>query len=303
LNQSQFQSRKHTIEIDTLPRITIVTPSFNQGRFLEETMRSVLSQGYPNLEYIVIDGGSTDNSVDIIRQYASQLAYWVSEKDNGQASAINKGFRKSTGQIMAWLNSDDCLKPGALWNIVSAFQKHPSWQIVCGFRDVIDTNSKHLDYTTYIQPDRFSFSRICYVPQETVFWRRAVWETAGGLDESFQFALDFDLWQRYLAAGFTFHLIPRYLGLFRTHSNSKNTRWVDVRASEIARIYKKYLNTEKHEIELRREISSGWWYRMRIMKGLAWLRLLHISVLAEFIVNALSLDEMAVANSTFATRR
>jgi glycosyltransferase involved in cell wall biosynthesis len=288
-------------QVSDLPRVTIVTPSFNQERFLEETIRSVLLQGYPNLEYIVVDGGSTDNSRDIINKYEPWLTNWVSEPDNGQASAINKGFRESTGQIMGWLNSDDCLKPGALWHMVTAFQQNPDWQIVCGFREAIDANSQHLDYVAYLKPDRFSFSRTCYVPQESIFWRRSVWESVGELDESYQFALDYDFWQRCMAAGYKFHLIPKFLGMFRLHPDTKNTRWVGVRAREVAKIYRQYLNTEKSEEELRREIHPRWWRRMRMMTGLARSPLLHVPALAQVVVNILTLSEKDVVNLEMAS--
>lgn len=300
-----FSTRRgwpHTVETCTrpsgidAPRVTIVTPSFNQGQFLEETIRSVLLQGYPNLEYIVIDGGSTDNSVEIIRRYERWLTHWVSEPDRGQASAINKGLCQSTGQIMAWLNSDDCLQPGAIWQIVSLFNRSPQTNLVCGYRQVIDAKCRHVRYEAYVKPDKFSLSRICYIPQETVYWRRAVWETVGELDESYQFALDFDYWQRVLLAGYHFDLLPRFISLFRLHANAKGERSLDVRERELARIHLRYLHSTKTEIELRREISPAWWRRMRFLRLLAGLRLLHVPRLADVVVDALSLKEDAVAN-------
>jgi glycosyltransferase involved in cell wall biosynthesis len=116
--------------MSTIPRVTIVTPSFNQAGFLEETIRSVLSQEYPNLEYFIIDGGSTDGSVELIQRYANRLAGWVSEKDRGQADAINKGFSRATGEVIAWLNSDDIYCPGAIHAAVSALQAHPEYGMV-----------------------------------------------------------------------------------------------------------------------------------------------------------------------------
>lgn len=279
-----------------LPRVTIVTPSFNQGQFLEETIRSVLLQSYPNLEYIIVDGGSTDDSVEIIRKYERWLTYWVSEPDRGQGSAINKGFRHSTGQIMGWLNSDDCLQLGAIWQIVSVFNRSPQTNLVCGYRQAIDANSRHVRYEAYLKPEKFSLSRICYVPQETVYWQRAVWEAVGELDESYQFALDFDYWQRVLLASYRFDLLPRFISLFRLHADAKGERTLDVRKRELARIHLRYLHTAKTEVELRRELSPAWWWRMRFLRLLAGLRLLHVPRIADAVVDALSLKEDAVAN-------
>lgn len=279
-----------------MPRISIVTPSFNQGQFLEETVRSVLLQGYPNLEYIVIDGGSTDNSVEIIRKYERWLTHWISEPDRGQASAINKGFRQSTGQVMAWLNSDDCLQPGAIRQVVSVFNRSPQTNVVCGYRQVVDANSRHVRYEAYLKPDKFSLSRICYIPQETVYWRRTVWQTVGELDESYQFALDFDYWQRVLLAGYRFDLMPRFISLFRLHANAKGERSLGVRVRELARIHLRYLSSAKTELELRDELSPGWWRRMRFLRLLAGLRLARAPRFADVVVNALSLTEHDVAN-------
>jgi len=275
-----------------LPKVTIVTPSYNQGPFLEETIRSVLLQDYPNLEYIVIDGGSTDNSVDIIRRYEPWLAHWASEPDRGQSNAINKGFRAGSGRIMAWLNSDDCYTEGAVRHVVDYFESNPAADVVCGFRQTIDhvRNQRNRGFV-HLKPDRYSLSRACYIAQETIFWRRSVWETVGEVDEACQYAMDYDLWQRMLSAGYRFHLLPRFLGLFRIHGESKYIRDDEIRTAELGRIYSRYLHTAKDAQELQMEMSAAWRRRMRIIRILGRLGFLNHFLIARAVVSALSLPE------------
>lgn len=179
------------------PRITVVTPSYNQSQFIEEAIRSVLLQGYPNLEYIVIDGGSTDGSIEVIRKYEQYLAYWVSEKDQGQSSAINKGFAHSTGDILCWINSDDMLKPNALKVVAQSLKNRlePAWLV--GACEFISSEGSHI-VNKY--PGDITFeSTLVWTknsfPQPAVFWNRAMWEATGGrLDENLHYAMDFNLW-------------------------------------------------------------------------------------------------------------
>lgn len=221
-------------------RITVVTPSYNQGQFLEEAIRSVLLQGYPNLEYIVIDGGSSDGSRAIIEKYAPFLAYWVSEPDKGQANAINKGFARSTGAIMGWLNSDDLLLPDALWHIAEAYQRDPKLMVSCGFRKLFDAESRFLMNWVRGMPNRYQLQRRDVVAQETTYWRREVWERCGGLDESLHFGMDYEYWQRIMANGYHFRLLPHYLGGFRLHEDSKTTNLLDVDQQELKIIFQRY---------------------------------------------------------------
>lgn len=285
-----------------LPRVSILTPSFNQGNFIEETIRSVLLQGYPNLEYIIVDGRSTDNSVEVIRKYEPWLAYWESEPDIGQANAINKGFRHSTGNIIAWLNSDDCYQAGTIQNVVSYFQRCQDSHVVCGFRRYI--SDSHIDerrVRVYLSPDRYSLSRCCYLAQETVFFKRSVWETVGELDESYQFALDYDYWQRILYNNYRFFLIPRFLGLFRIHGSSKGNRLPALRSQELAKIYKRYLGTTKNEMELWSEISPKWWNRTATIHWLSKIGLLDYPVIAQRIISIFDLDEFEIPNHSLKT--
>lgn len=206
------------------PKISIVTPSYNQGQFLEETIRSVLLQNYPNLEYIIIDGGSTDNSVDIIKKYEQWLTYWVSEKDRGQAHAINKGFYRSSGQILNWLNSDDILLPGSFEAAAAYLSSHLDKPLVVyGNRYRIDKNGSVFDFD--LPPNRLNrllFRVGTWIPQETAFFTRPAYDLAGGLSESRQFALDYDLWLKCISRGASFIKIQMFMGSMRFHDECKS---------------------------------------------------------------------------------
>ncbi|MBI1792664.1 MAG: glycosyltransferase [Chloroflexi bacterium] len=218
------------------PRISIVTPSYNQGQFIEETIRSVLLQGYPNLEYIIIDGGSTDNSVEIIKKYAPWLAYWVSEKDRGQSHAINKGFERSTGEIMAWLNSDDILLWGALGNAALCMPFTADVVLGIGARYYIDSNST----ITGFRPILFGQTNLSFISwglspgiyQESSFWNRSAWAHCGPLNENLYGAFDLEFFGRILSQ--TNHRVVRchlYNGAFRKWGDTKceadNSRVMD----------------------------------------------------------------------------
>ena len=216
-----------------LPRISVVTPSFNQGRFLGETIRSVLDQGYPHLEYVVIDGGSTDDSVDVIRSHEAQLASWVSEKDAGQYDAINKGFARTTGEVMAWLNSDDKYTPWALQVVGEIFAQLPQVQWLTTLLPLhwdarglpircrpVRGYSREAFFRGENLP-REGASGGYFIQQESTFWRRSLWEKAGGsIDASLQLAGDFELWARFFNyADLCGVELP--LGGFRIHGDQK----------------------------------------------------------------------------------
>lgn len=184
-----------------LPKISIITPSYNQGRYIEQTILSVLNQNYPNLEYIIIDGGSTDETVDIIKKYASHITYWVSEKDQGQTEALNKGFAKCTGDIFNWINSDDFYEPCALMEIGTLFKDNPAVDVVCGkewsFKDTVP-EEKTLNEGSVVAKDIFETIRIGIIDQPCTFFRLNKINDFFPLDVSLKYAMDRQLWWSYL---------------------------------------------------------------------------------------------------------
>lgn len=204
----------------TWPRVSIVTPSYNQGQFLEETIRSVLLQGYPDLEYLVMDGGSTDGSVEIIRRYEPWLAYWTSEPDRGQSDALNKGFGRSTGAVLAWLNSDDRYRPRAIETAVRVLAMNVQAAVVYGDCIEIDEVGKVL--RTYEARD-FDIRRQLVaqmIPQPAAFFRRTVWDQVGPLRTDLHYTMDRDLWNR-AALHFSLVHIATIMADMRVHAASK----------------------------------------------------------------------------------
>lgn len=209
-------------EQKSFPLVSIVTPSYNQAEFLERTIRSVLGQDYPNLEYIIIDGGSTDGSVEIIRKYESQLSFWISERDKGQTNAINKGFNRAKGEIFAWLNSDDIYEPGAIRAAVEALISDPSLGFVYGDCNFIDSHDRVIGKFDARQTDLEKLLRgYVHIPQQAFFFRGELWKKVGPLDENIYFAMDYDLWLR-LARIAPFRYLPgKVWADFRLHEDAK----------------------------------------------------------------------------------
>jgi glycosyltransferase involved in cell wall biosynthesis len=207
--------------MDPQPLVTIVTPSYNQAGFLRDTLRSVLAQDYPVIEYLVIDGGSDDGSVEIIQEYAPQLAWWVSEKDEGQADAINKGMARARGEIVAWLNSDDIYLPGAVSQAVKAFQANPEVGLVFGDAITIDASGRPLNsllFRNWGLVNLLAFRIIC---QPAVFLRRRVYQQSGGLNKNYHYMLDHFLWIRSARLAPIQH-IPHLWAAARHHASAKN---------------------------------------------------------------------------------
>jgi len=207
---------------DALPLVSIVTPSYNQAAYLEETLRSVLEQDYPRIEYLVVDGGSQDGSVEILRQYAHRLAWWVSEPDRGQTDALNKGFARAQGEILAWLNSDDTYLPGAVSAAVRYLQDHPEAGMVYGDANLINERGEVIGKFPARQTDYRRLRRgYVHIPQQAAFFRAALWRQVGPLDPTFYFAMDYDLWVR-LAKISQLHYVPQLWANFRLHGGGKS---------------------------------------------------------------------------------
>jgi glycosyltransferase involved in cell wall biosynthesis len=202
--------------------VSIITPSFNQAQFLERTIQSVLGQDYPHIEYILVDGLSTDGSTAVIDKYKSRLAWWVSELDRGQTDAINKGFNRANGEILAWLNSDDTYNPGAVSSAVKYLREHPDVAMVYADCDFVDENDRVIGKFNSAQTDyRRLRDGYVHIPQQTMFFRAKYWKELGPLDPSFYFAMDYDLWTRIAVKAPLKYLAGQVWANFRIHTTSK----------------------------------------------------------------------------------
>ncbi|MBN1267871.1 MAG: glycosyltransferase [Anaerolineales bacterium] len=221
------------------PLISIITPSFQQAHYLEQTIRSVLNQDYPNLEYIVIDGGSTDGSVDVIRRYENHITRWVSEPDKGQTDALNKGFAMANGEILAWLNSDDLYYPGAVSAAAAYLQQHAEVGLVYGDADYIDEDGKVIGRFPAAHTDYNRLRRgYVHIPQQAAFFRAFLWKQVGPLDPSFYFAMDYDLWVR-LASVAPIRYQPDLWAAFRLHKGAKSVSEADRCWPEMLRVHER----------------------------------------------------------------
>lgn len=247
------------------PKISIVTPSFNQAAFLERTIESVLGQHYANLEYRVLDGGSTDGSVDVLQKYDDKLTSWVSEPDEGQADAIARGLAQCTGEIFAYLNSDDIYYPGALEAAAAFFESHPDVDLVYGDAIHIDAEDRALAIDVLPAYRWEDLRRVCIIPQMASFWRRSAYERVGGIDAKYQFALDYEFFLRLGEKGKIAHL-PKVLAGFRRHQAAKTARSKETWAKENSELSVRYLGRD------------GWnradWLRMK------WLTARQIGAIA-----------------------
>jgi glycosyltransferase involved in cell wall biosynthesis len=251
----------------TLPLVSIVTPSYNQARYLEATIRSVLEQDYPNIEYLLVDGGSTDGSLEIIQRYAHRLAWWVSEKDRGQTEAINKGFARANGQILAWLNSDDTYQPGAVREAVAFLQGNRDVGLVYGDANFIDENGAVIGRFPAAQTDRRRLRRgYVHIPQQAAFWRADEWKAVGPLDPSFYFAMDYDLWVR-LSARTALQYTPRLWANFRLHSQGKSVAADDRCWPEMLKVHYReggsWFSIIQAKYYLRKALGPLWQLRMK----------------------------------------
>ena len=220
------------------PLISIVTPSFNQAQFLRQTIESVLSQDYTNLEYIIMDGASSDGSVEIIKAYESRVSYWESIPDKGQTDAINKGFARAKGKYLAWLNSDDVYQPGAVAEAVAFLEAHPDVGLVYGDCDFIDAEGHKIGQFPAAQTALSRLRRgYVHIPQQAAFFRADLWKTIGPLDPSFYFAMDYDLWVRLAGKAPLVYLPGQNWASFRLHGEAKTIAADDRCWPEMLRVH------------------------------------------------------------------
>jgi glycosyltransferase involved in cell wall biosynthesis len=218
------------------PLVSVVTPSFNQAQYLEQTIRSVLDQDYAHIEYIVIDGASTDGSLEIIKRYQERLAHWVSEPDKGQTDAINKGFALASGEILAWLNSDDTYLPNAVSEAISYLDAYPKAGMVYGDANLIDASGEVIGRFPARQTDYRRLQRgHVHIPQQASFFRASIWQQVGPLDPSFYFAMDYDLWVR-ISRIAPLHYHPALWANFRLHGSGKSVAKAYLRRLLYARL-------------------------------------------------------------------
>jgi glycosyltransferase involved in cell wall biosynthesis len=235
----------------TLPNISIVTPSYNQAPFIKWTVRSVLLQRYPNLEYILMDGGSKDGTQAVLEPYRDRFAHYESAPDKGQSDAIKRGFNHATGQIMAYLNSDDMLAPGALQYVAQFFADHPEVDAIYSHRCTVDESNKAVQYWILPRHNDWYMSRWDLIPQETCFWRRSLFEKAGNIDPEFRFAMDYDLFVRFMLRGKMVRA-DRFLGVFRKHTAAKTSQLLEtIGTQEVARVWKRYGMLKRKSDDLR----------------------------------------------------
>jgi len=247
------------------PRISIVTPSFNQVRYIRHAVRSVLLQDYPDLEYMIFDGGSTDGTAKVLTPYLDRLAHYQSAPDNGQSDAVASGFDRSTGQIMAWLNSDDMLAPGTLHFVAQYFAEHPEIDALYSHRCIVDEHNHVRSYWILPEHRNYLMRRWDMIPQETCFWRRGLFEKCGNLNRSYHFALDYDLLLRFMSQG-RFARVNRVLGAFRKHKEAKTLRLLRTEGRDEIRAVRR-----AHGVEISRPEKLVGAIFFRWVVGRGWL--------------------------------
>ena len=241
IDDSKYSSKEYW------PKISIITPSFNQGLFIEETILSVINQNYPNLEFIIIDGASSDNSVEIIKKYEEKITFWVSEKDSGQSNAINKGIEKATGEIFNWLNSDDTLTPNSLFNVATLYNKF-RYDVLCGKSRHFDNESNmelNIGYTYFHKTIEKTIAHYS-MSQPSTFYRLDLIKKLGGINEDLHYAMDAELWFKYLLfAGNTKKVIKTdiILANFRIHNDSKTNSQKSLFINDTNALYHGLLNS------------------------------------------------------------
>jgi glycosyltransferase involved in cell wall biosynthesis len=234
--------------MENLPKITIITPSFNQAQFLEKTILSVLNQNYPNLEYIIVDGGSTDGSLEIIKKYERQLAWWISEKDNGQTHAINKGLRRATGTWVGWQNSDDIYYENVFYDFASIALKNSGTGLIIGDMMIIDENDNVIRDMQFVKPTYKSIlAGGMVLGNQAAFWRRSIHQKIGFLNEKYQYCFDYEWFLRLLNNTDAIHR-DKFWGAIRKHKNTKSNLDKDKYDQEESQLKLEYKFLLKNQI-------------------------------------------------------
>jgi glycosyltransferase involved in cell wall biosynthesis len=259
-----------------LPRLSVVIPSYNQGEFIERTIKSIIDQHYPNLDLILMDGGSTDETLAIIEQYRDHFTHIESGPDGGQSAAIVKGFRLATGKYISWLNSDDTYAPGALNAMGEMLAARPDVAFAYGHTDIINSDDGVIAHKKSV---RFSLGVMKYafltVPQMSAFWTKALYDEVGGIDTSLRFCMDYDLFVR-MASRHPPVLINKHIGNFRVHSSSKTSTLEDVRQAEDAKVHARYCSVKPSNpiaFKAIRTIYTALLCLLMIANGSFWSRL------------------------------
>ena len=252
LNLNAFKSSP-AIPADA-PRIAMVTPSYNHAQYLGATIDSIVSQAYPNLYYHVQDGASIDGTIDLLKSRGNSIS-WKSEPDKGQSNAINLGFAGVDCEVMAYLNSDDMLLPGTLARVANYFVAHPDVDIVYGNRIFIDRDGLEVGRAVLPRHNPRALQYADYIPQETMFWRKRVWDKIGPIDENFHFAMDWDFILRAQAAGFKFVRLPRFLSCFRIHDAQKTAATYAIGVKEMGILRRRVLGFDPTQMQIRRAIA------------------------------------------------
>lgn len=253
--------------------MAIVTPSYNYARYLASAIDSVLAQNYPGLSYHVQDGGSNDGTLELLGNYGDRIS-WDSRPDHGQSQAINLGFAGRNADLMAYLNSDDVFLPGAFAYVAGFFEANPDVDVVYGHRIFIDQSQLEIGRAILPAHDAKALCFAGYIPQETMFWRRRVWDTIGPIDESFQYAMDWEFQLRAQKAGFKFARVNRFLSCFRVHDRQKTSATYDVGHAEMQVLRKRYVGHSPSRRELiwamlpylAKQYAYHLLYKMRVLR-------------------------------------
>lgn len=246
-----------SVDLDDLPLVSVVIPSYNQGNYIEQTLRSIFLQGYPRLECIVMDGGSTDGTIEVLKKYDSWITYWKSEKDGGQSAAINEGFDRATGDLIGWQNSDDYYCPNAFHLVAAAFQQHPGVDGFFGDKDCIDQDGKVYHQVIAQEPTQLNMIPWPCFPSEALFFRKGVIQKGYRINEEFRHYLDYEFFWRLFLDGMIFRKVDGFKAVFRSHEGSKQNYQLDIGDAEAFLVYSQLMKDDRVGPEAREKLKRA----------------------------------------------